>query len=216
MASALKGLDIAATTGVVVTAVATIITTMLAQKMKDDISVYKGDDSTEQDNNEKIANRESKAMTWIYVFALLFLIVYVGYIGYEQGHRQCGSGSSISTSLRDYGISMYVLAYVLMAVLITTGSVGIDLYKRGSKFGDVDDYPDGAKYSQAKSLYAVYITMIVISVVAISLLTAYLVDAKKYIAKAYNYSFGTSSNLPSSYTASRYPSSNVAPGSSLL
>ena len=188
-----EGLDVASTVGIVVAGLATVITAALARQMFTDISKFKDDDNyTDAEDNpkRKRANNEDKTLHAFYIFAVLFLFVYLAYIGYKEGMHQGAGGAPSSPkwekSLKDYGISMAVLAYVITIMLILAGSMGIDMYKSGDKFGVVSaDYPDGDKKKQAQNLYATYIAMVVIGVLAFVLLTAYLADAKKHAVKFY-------------------------------
>ena len=189
------GLDVAQMVGIVVAAFSTVVTSALARQMFTDIEVFTDDaDAKEGEDSKKRkrAKAEDTALRVIYMFALAFLIVYVGYIGYKEGIANAAGTSSLTkatqTSLKDYGTAMVVLAYFTIVMLILTSSMGIDMYKGGKQFGtNVDeDNPDGDKKGQAQALYGTYIAMIVIAVIAFVLLTAYLADAAKHGKKFYD------------------------------
>ena len=197
--SAIRSLDITATVFIVVSALSAVITTSLAQQMYNDITKYKDYEGDNGDKYSKRAKHENNFLTVVYMFSLIFLIVYVGYIGYKQGMHKASGGAAVKSgdkSLKDYGISMIVFSYIIMVLLVLSGSIGIDMYKTGVVFGtDVSEDKNGDKYKQAQALYGVYIAMIVIAVISFILVTAYLADAKTHMVKFYeSWSEGGSSS----------------------
>ncbi len=190
--SSVHSLDTAQTVSVVVGTVAAMVVTMMARQTKKDVATYKeaakytGD---VKNPREKRANVEDTLLQIMYIFAGLFLIVYVGFIGYREGmHKGTGGALPVGgeSTLKGFSTSMVVLAYVLIVVLVLSSSFGIDIYKSAATFGNVTtDKPKGDKYRSAKGLYATSITTLVIAVIVFVLLTAYLGDAKSHAIRFY-------------------------------